>query len=1058
MARHPTATAVAMAVLLLAAPIAAASVDAQRNGRELQQLPGLGGLTSGLTGGTGGSLLGGALNTVGNVLGTVTGVASGVTGGTTTTNPVGGLLGGLLGSSGSLLGGSGGLLGGVLGGSNSTGLLSGVLGTVTGLLGSNPTGLLSTLSGVTGGSLLGGLTGTSGATGGLLSGLTGGLAGGLVGGVTDVLGNILSGSTSGLLSGTVGGLPLVGGLFGSKSGLPVVGGLFNSTQLSGLPVVGSLLGNVPVLGNGGLLTNLLGLASGDLLGGGGLNAVLNGVLNNAVGPVLETAAGLLPGVTNAVPLVTNLLGGNQSFILAPTDVSFIGGKGALLSSVLSLNPNALLSVVGITKLPDIGNITVGIDGSFLYNGPNLNGSTSVCIQVTDLLSTAPICIDLIRNLQIPAVGGILPLVFSNKTVIDLKGGTNFTGNLLSGVVSPNLNLGGILSVAGLGLLPDVGTININKDGTFTFDGILNGTTMFCAVVTDTLSTLPLCQTISNLLPALPSIPLPVCLPGCLNGVCTPGLCKNGGVCTSNNTCNCDRTGFTGPTCTGPPPVCNPTCQNGGACINTNKCACLPGFAGPVCNSTTTVPPPGTTPDATFVCPRDGVCKIAAPGVLKAAPGPNGFVVVSTSKPGVGTVGVTSDGAITFTPPLGFAGNTTFVSLVTNGTLAKNLLIQLSVTDPAPPAPTAGDDTFNCPFNADCVIAAPGVLANDATTNPGGKVVVVSNTGNVTVTPAGAITLKLIPGFAGDVVFNYTINDGVSIKPVTAKVTLVVPGSDTAGGVTAVANSFLLLVPADGTANNARCPDPTPGLAEIVNAAVAKIKTVAGLTSVNGAFSRCDLLDQGKVLVTIIYTITAPTAAPINTALAGINSPPVVGTAAAGDNICTSSLLGSLCNGTVFTGLRVTDGCATTAQQTTKLPKFNVTHIPANYPFSVGFAAKVCVPKPSRSNPLRCTNKFLTAGAATATCNNGTLGLEFESVQRFVIGRQHTVVATCSKSRFNDISSCATPSDSTVTPTLSGGVKITNKDFDAGCVCRSTGRKPVLNLITTDVLVGQQCLA
>jgi hypothetical protein len=165
-----------------------------------------------------------------------------------------------------------------------------------------------------------------------------------------------------------------------------------------------------------------------------------------------------------------------------------------------------------------------------------------------------------------------------------------------------------------------------------------------------------------------------------------------------------------------------------------------------------------------------------------------------------------------------------------------------------------------------------------------------------------------------VVFNYTINDGVSIKPVTAKVTLVVPGSDTAGGVTAVANSFLLLVPADGTANNARCPDPTPGLAEIVNAAVAKIKTVAGLTSVTGAFSKCDLLDQGKVLVTIIYTITAPTAAPINTALAGINSPPVVGTAAAGDNICTSSLLGSLCNGTVFTGLRVTDGCATTAQQ------------------------------------------------------------------------------------------------------------------------------------------------
>jgi hypothetical protein len=46
-----------------------------------------------------------------------------------------------------------------------------------------------------------------------------------------------------------------------------------------------------------------------------------------------------------------------------------------------------------------------------------------------------------------------------------------------------------------------------------------------------------------------------------------------------------------------------------------------------------------------------VCKIAAPGVLKGAPGPNGFVVASSSKPGVGTLGVTSDGAITFIPPL-----------------------------------------------------------------------------------------------------------------------------------------------------------------------------------------------------------------------------------------------------------------------------------------------------------------------------------------------------------------------------------------------------------------------
>jgi hypothetical protein len=211
------------------------------------------------------------------------------------------------------------------------------------------------------------------------------------------------------------------------------------------------------------------------------------------------------------------------------------------------------------------------------------GSTKVCVQVTDLLATAPICIDLIRNLQVPAVAGILPLVFSNKTVIDLKGNTNFTslpGSLLSGVISPNLPLGGILDVLGLSILPDIGTITLNPDNSFTYTGpsfngakelervhgpVLlclpccqrcrgspvtalielgpsghslhsvtpmmvpifcpprqiwcrtAGTTAFCYIVTDLLSTLPLCQTIAGILPSLPSVDLPVCLPGCLNG-------------------------------------------------------------------------------------------------------------------------------------------------------------------------------------------------------------------------------------------------------------------------------------------------------------------------------------------------------------------------------------------------------------------------------------------------------------------------------------------------------------------------------------------------------------
>jgi hypothetical protein len=37
-----------------------------------------------------------------------------------------------------------------------------------------------------------------------------------------------------------------------------------------------------------------------------------------------------------------------------------------------------------------------------------------------------------------------------------------------------------------------------------------------------------------------------------------------------------------------------------------------------------------------------------------------------------------------------------------------------------------------------------VLANDVSTSAGAKLVVTSNTGNVTVTPDGQVTLKFVP--------------------------------------------------------------------------------------------------------------------------------------------------------------------------------------------------------------------------------------------------------------------------------------------------------------------------
>jgi hypothetical protein len=85
-------------------------------------------------------------------------------------------------------------------------------------------------------------------------------------------------------------------------------------------------------------------------------------------------------------------------------------------------------------------------------------------------------------------------------------------------------------------------------------------------------------------------------------------------------------------------------------------------------------------------------------------------------------------------------------------------------------------------------------------------------------------------------------------------------------------------------------------------------------------------------------------------------------------------------------------------RSTKLPKVAVNHIAATYPVSIGFVSNVCLPKPTKSNPLRCTNKFQTVGAATVSCSNGTLNLAYESAPRYVIGRGQNIVVTCTNSR------------------------------------------------------------
>lgn len=97
---------------------------------------------------------------------------------------------------------------------------------------------------------------------------------------------------------------------------------------------------------------------------------------------------------------------------------------------------------------------------------------------------------------------------------------------------------------------------------------------------------------------------------CQDPVCTKE-CKNGGKCTSPNTCTCPS-GWQGAQCTESTarcvngtktldtgactcnsgwsgaacdvPVCSATCENGGTCVGPNQCQCLEGWSGSVCTA------------------------------------------------------------------------------------------------------------------------------------------------------------------------------------------------------------------------------------------------------------------------------------------------------------------------------------------------------------------------------------------------------------------------------------------------------------------------------------------
>jgi hypothetical protein len=137
---------------------------------------------------------------------------------------------------------------------------------------------------------------------------------------------------------------------------------------------------------------------------------------------------------------------------------------------------------------------------------------------------------------------------------------------------------------------------------------------------------------------------------------------------------------------------------------------------------------------------------------------------------------------------------------------------------------------------------------------------------------------------------------------------------------------------------------------------------------------------------------------------------------------------------------------------------------AHFPLACHPRTQVCVPKPSRANSNKCVPKVLLAGNAAVSCpaGSGLIGVEFTSAKTslsgFSVGRAHTVLASCANSPPNVKSSCglANGNGTVVAPTLTGGVSVSSPEWDGNCVCKATGRRPVLLIRTAEVVAGAGC--
>jgi VCBS repeat-containing protein len=147
-----------------------------------------------------------------------------------------------------------------------------------------------------------------------------------------------------------------------------------------------------------------------------------------------------------------------------------------------------------------------------------------------------------------------------------------------------------------------------------------------------------------------------------------------------------------------------------------------------------------------------------------------------SQPGHGTVLLSPNGRLAYTPSADFHGTDTFTYTVFDGFTDSNTATVTIVVTPVNDAPRAVADTYTTDEDVELVIALPGVLSNDtdADSDPlTAGILGLPSHGTLTFSSDGSFRYMPDENFNGTDTFTYQVDDGQSATKPSATVTLTV---------------------------------------------------------------------------------------------------------------------------------------------------------------------------------------------------------------------------------------------------------------------------------------------